>query len=76
MIRTQVSLNPHLYEDAREEARKQGISFAELVRRALAQILPPRDTDRPWMDLAGRIEQGGEEASQTIDAVVYGRDRL
>jgi hypothetical protein len=75
MIRTQISLDPDVYEDAREEARKQGISFAELIRRALSQILPPRDTDRPWMNLAGAIEEGGSEASQTIDAIVYGRDR-
>lgn len=58
-FRTQISLDPDVYEDAREEARKQEISFAGLIGRALAQILPPRDT----------------EASRTIDAVVYGRDR-
>ena len=30
MIRTQVSLDPDLYERARALARQQGISFAEL----------------------------------------------
>ncbi|MGH7571143.1 MAG: ribbon-helix-helix domain-containing protein [Gemmatimonadota bacterium] len=75
MIRTQISLDRRMYDEARAEARRQGISFAELVRRALAQLLQPRSTDQPWMHLAGTIE-GPPDASQTVDTVVYGRDRL
>ncbi|MGH7563714.1 MAG: ribbon-helix-helix domain-containing protein [Gemmatimonadota bacterium] len=73
MIRTQISLDRRMYDEARAEARRQGISFAELVRRALAQLLQPRSADRPWMRLAGAIE-GPPDASQTVDTVVYGRD--
>ena len=55
MIRTQISLDPVMYEAARLEARKQGISFAELVRRALGDAVPS-GVDRPWMALAGVVE--------------------
>ena len=75
MMRTQISLDPEMYEEARAEARKQGISFAALVRRALARALPGRSSDRPWGRFAGVIEDGGEDASATVDAVVYARDR-
>ncbi|MFN2421001.1 MAG: ribbon-helix-helix protein, CopG family [Gemmatimonadota bacterium] len=75
MIRTQISLDPDLYRRARREAKRRGISFAEFVRRALAHVLTTRPTDRPWMSLAGSIEDGGPDASRSVDAVVYGRPR-
>ncbi|MGD8700522.1 MAG: CopG family transcriptional regulator [Gemmatimonadales bacterium] len=75
MIRTQISLDADFYARAKEEARRRGISFAELVRRALAQLLAPRTADQPWMGLAGCISDGGPESSQSVDATVYGRDR-
>lgn len=75
MIRTQVSLEREMYEDAKREARRQGISFAELVRRALARVLPAPEGDRPWMRLAGAIDDAGPEASRTVDSIVYGRER-
>ena len=55
MIRTQISLDPVMYDAARLEARKRGISFAELVRRALSEAIPSA-VDQPWMVLAGVIE--------------------
>lgn len=75
MIRTQISLDGAMYDRAKEEARRRGISFAELVRRALAQLLAPQAGDEPWMRLAGSIGDAGPEASQTVDAVVHGRER-
>jgi hypothetical protein len=75
MIRTQISLDADFYARAKEEARRRGISFAELVRRALAQLLAPRTGDQPWMGLAGCISDGGPESSQSVDATVYGRQR-
>lgn len=74
MIRTQISLDPELYEDARKEARRQGVSFAELVRRALARTLPGRASDRPWMRLSGTVE-GSPDSSRSVDEVVYRRER-
>jgi len=64
-----------MYEEAKKEAERQGISFAELVRRALARTLPGGAVDKPWMRLAGVIDGGGLDASQPVDAVVYGQER-
>lgn len=64
-----------MYEDAKKEAERQGISFAELVRRALARTLRGGAVDKPWMRLAGVIEGGGLDGSQTVDAVGYGQER-
>ena len=76
MIRTQVSLESEMYEQARAEARRLGVSFAELCRRALAQLLRRRSADeQPWMSFAGAVETGGMESSQSVDEVVYGRER-
>ena len=49
MIRTQVSLEDDMYREAKKEARRQGISFAELCRRALAQLLRRGSVKEPWM---------------------------
>ena len=74
MIRTQISLERDLYEDARKEAKRQGISFAELVRRALAMTIRHGRVEEAWMRYSGVVD-GGPESSQSVDAVVYGRDR-
>lgn len=75
MVRTQISLDPRTYEQAKDEARRRGISFAELVRRCLDQALGPRDEEQPWMRHAGALESGDPHASSTIDQVVYGGER-
>ena len=73
MIRTQVSLDEPMYKEAKREARRLGISFAELVRRALAQVMgDPAAVKEPWMRYAGTVESGDPEASRTVDEVVYG----
>ncbi len=41
MIRIQIRLDEREYELAKAEARSLGISVAELVRRALRQVLSP-----------------------------------
>jgi hypothetical protein len=72
MIRTQISLSDQEYKAAKHEARRLGISLAELLRRSLRTILPA-DTSKPWMKYAGMIETGDPSASQKIDDVVYGQ---
>ena len=74
MIRTQVSHDPAVYQAARDEARRCGISFAELVRRALSRTLTTRRDDPPWARFAGAVEDGDADASCSVDAVVYGRN--
>lgn len=75
MLRTQISLDADLYERARAEAARRGISIAELVRRALAAQLASPSPDRPWMRFAGTMDSGDADASTSIDDVVYGRGR-
>ena len=72
MVRTQISLTTEEYEAAKGEARRLGISLAELLRRSLRSVLRV-DEERPWMRYAGSIESGDPSASQSIDDVVYGR---
>jgi len=72
MIRTQISLDEREYALAKKQAAKLGISVAELLRRALREVLPP-EGDAPWMRYAGFVESGNPRSSQTIDEIVYGR---
>ena len=72
MVRTQISLSEKEYEDAKREARRLGISLAELLRRSLRLMLPV-DEAKPWMRYAGMIESGDSQASQKIDEIVYGQ---
>jgi len=71
MIRTQISLDREEYEAAKREARRLGISLAELVRRSLRTALPADET-RPWMRFAGMVETGDTESSRRIDELIYG----
>ena len=76
MIRTQISLDEKAYREAKVEARRQGISLAEFLRRAVRVALPPRTrTDQPWMRYAGAVASGDPGASRSVDEVVYGRPR-
>ena len=75
LLRTQISLDADLYERARAEAARRGISIAELVRRALTAQLASPSADRPWMRFAGTIDSGDSGASTSIDDVVYRRGR-
>ena len=71
MIRTQISLSEMEYDAAKDEARRLGISLAELLRRSLRTVLPV-DSSKPWMRYAGMIETGDATSSQKIDDIVYG----
>jgi hypothetical protein len=72
MIRTQISVDSETYQRARRVAQRQGISFAELVRRGLAHELALEDSEQPWMSFAGALE-GEIHDSESVDEVVYGR---
>ena len=74
MIRTQISLSEVEYDAARREARRLGISLAELLRRSLRPILPVDDS-KPWMRYAGMVESGDSKSSQRIDEIVYGEKK-
>jgi hypothetical protein len=72
MIRTQISLSEEEYSAAKSEAKRLGISLAELLRRSLRGILPA-DPSKPWMRYAGMVESGDAHSSQRIDDIVYGQ---
>ena len=76
MIRTQISLDEEAYREAKLEARQQGISLAEFLRRLVAAGIRHRRTkQRPWMRDAGVLASGDPDASQSVDAFVYDRPR-
>jgi hypothetical protein len=72
MIRTQISLTNREYRAAKDEARRLGISLAELLRRSLRSLIPPDDS-KPWMRYAGMIETGDPDSSRRVDDIVYGQ---
>jgi hypothetical protein len=76
MIRTQISLDPTAYREAKREAQRRGISLAEFLRRLVDAALGDRRRgDRPWMRHAGAVASNDPEASGSVDRVVYGRPR-
>ena len=72
MIRTQISLAEEEYSAAKKEAKRLGISLAELLRRSLRSLLPAEET-KPWMRFAGMVESGDARSSRRIDEVIYGQ---
>jgi hypothetical protein len=74
MVRTQISVDAALYAKAKEFARRQGISLAELCRRSLEKAVVGLPNDKPWMKFAGVVD-GRPQDSSSVDEIVYGRDR-
>jgi hypothetical protein len=72
MIRTQISLGEDEYREAKREAKRLGVSLAELLRRSLRSMLPA-DSSQPWMRYAGMVESGDPQSSSQIDEVIYGQ---
>ena len=74
MIRTQISIDEDLYKRGRLVARRKGISFAQLCRNSLKEIVGREPSDKPWMSFAGILD-GAPGDSASVDEVVYGRER-
>jgi hypothetical protein len=72
MERTQISLSADEMRATKAEAKRLGLSLAELVRRSLRTLLPA-DSTKPWMRYAGMIESGDPSSSRRIDDVIYGQ---
>jgi hypothetical protein len=73
MIRTQISFDAALYKRARQAAKLQGVSLAELCRRSLAQVIAQSKSTQPWMAFVGAVDGAADDSSR-VDDVVYGRD--
>ena len=70
-----ITMPEELDAQAAAEARRQGISKSELIRRGLAAVLPagnPEQSNDPWRDMAGFGEPGVSVEPGEIDDVVYG----
>jgi len=72
MVRTQISLSEDEYREAKREAKRLGVSLAELLRRSLRWMLPA-DPSKPWMRYAGMVESGDPRSSLHVDEVIYGQ---
>jgi post-segregation antitoxin (ccd killing protein) len=73
-VTVHISLDRDLYEQAKAEAGRGGISVAELIRSSLAEALESRREARPWMRYAGILDSGDPDSSSTVDEVVYGSE--
>lgn len=75
MIRTPVSLDAALYREAKRVAKRRGVSVAELVRQGLRSVVAQEAEPGPWMQYVGRFSSEDDRTSESIDEVVYGRER-
>lgn len=69
-----ITIPEELDDEAATEAKRQGISKSELIRRGLAAVLPDHDarpTDDLWHQLAGFAGEGFAAKPGEIDRVVY-----
>lgn len=73
MIRTQISVDEHLYIRAKQVARRRGISLAELCRRSLEETVSREPSTKPWMAYVG-IHEGSDGDSESVDQVLYDRE--
>jgi len=72
MIRTQISLESEVYEEAKIHAAENGISLAEFCRQSVTEQLVKYRKAGPIARFAG-IYEGDPNDSSTVDEVVYGK---
>lgn len=77
MTKAEIALEPELYEQAQEEADRRGMSLTELVQKILREALQEavEELEKPWMRYAGIFDSGDPNASQTVNEVVYDREK-
>ncbi len=72
MIRTQISLESEVYEEAKLYAAESGISLAEFCRQSVTEQLVKYRKSGPIARFVG-IYDGDPNDSSTVDEVVYGK---
>ena len=75
MIRTQISVDEEMYARAKDAARRQGISLAELCRRSLAQTLSRESASHPWMAYVGILRGPGGRTARPLTTWSTGASR-
>ena len=72
MKRTTVFLEENLLVKAQRYARKNGVSFATLVREALATYLATGNTATARLpSFAGQFESGRSDTSSRVDELLW-----
>jgi hypothetical protein len=72
MIRTQISLESDVYEEAKIHAAENGISLAEFCRQSVTEQLVKYRKAGAIARFAG-IYMGDADDSSSVDEVVYGK---
>ncbi|MGK0619585.1 CopG family transcriptional regulator [Meiothermus cerbereus] len=72
MVRTQIQLEQDQLRRIRELAHQEGISIAEVIRRAVDQMLQDTEQARRWkkeraLSAVGRFASGLQDVSQAHD---------
>lgn len=75
MIRTQISLEADVYEEAKVFAAESGISLAEFCRQSVTEQLVKYRKSGAIARFAG-IYEGDPNDSSSVDEVVYGKPYL
>jgi hypothetical protein len=73
MKRLQIMIEEELDEALTQQARKEGVSKAALIRRYVRERLRPlpRIEEDPLWDLVGMVESNDEYGSMSVNEVVY-----
>jgi hypothetical protein len=71
MKRTTVFLDDGLLARARRHARREGVSFATVVREALAAYLATPRGDASLPSIAGRFSSGSDDTAERADELLW-----
>lgn len=71
MRRTSLFLDEQLIKRMQKLARSRGVSFATLVREALAQYAAQAQPSSGIPSIAGRFESGTNDTSERVDELLW-----
>lgn len=76
-VRTQIYLPRSLHRALRDEARRRGVSMAQLLRDAAAAALRNNNGDQhdPLAELVGIVREGPKDLATNHDYYLYGLPR-
>ena len=69
--RTTVFLDDGILTSAQRHARRQGVSFASLVREALAEYLAKSSAEPTLPSIAGRFSSGSADTAERADQLLW-----